>query len=150
MSEAGYLELHASLVAQDGRGILLRGPSGAGKSDLALRLIDRGFALVADDRVRLHAVGGRLVGTAPPALAGLLEVRGIGLFRLPALAAAPVVLLAELATGARERLPEPRQATFCGIAVPVLTIFPLHASAAAALALALSAAPVAGALGDAA
>ena len=81
--------------------MLLLGPPGAGKSDLLLRLIDRGFALVADDRVDL-ADG---VASAPASLAGLLEVRGLGLFRLPHVASAPVALAVELRVG--ERLPRP-------------------------------------------
>lgn len=151
MNETGPLEIHATLVARDGQGLLLRGPSGAGKSDLALRLIDRGFRLVADDRVRLESAGGALVGHAPAALSGLIEVRGLGLFRLPPLARARVALLADLvAPEAVERLPEPRHEIFCGVRLPLVAIAPFHASAAAALALALSAAPVVGALGDAA
>lgn len=70
--------VHASCVAIGGRGVLLVGPSGSGKSDLALRLIDGGAELVADDRVALRLADGRPVADAPPALAGLLEIREIG------------------------------------------------------------------------
>jgi serine kinase of HPr protein (carbohydrate metabolism regulator) len=58
--------VHATCVAIDGRGILIRGRSGAGKSDLALRLIDRGARLVSDDYTILAASGGRLRAAAPP------------------------------------------------------------------------------------
>ncbi|TMJ62451.1 MAG: serine/threonine protein kinase [Alphaproteobacteria bacterium] len=66
--------VHASAIAIDGRAVLLRGPSGAGKSDLALRLIDGGARLVADDQVELRRAGERVLVTAPAAIAGLIEV----------------------------------------------------------------------------
>ncbi len=88
-------------VARDGDGVLLLGPPGAGKSDLALRLLARGFALVADDRVEV--AGG--CARAPAALAGLLEVRGLGILRLPH-AEARLALAVELRDEA-ERLPTP-------------------------------------------
>ena len=61
--------IHATCVEFEGTGVLLRGPSGAGKSDLALRMIDAGWALVADDQVDLAVLGGRLEATPPQALA---------------------------------------------------------------------------------
>ncbi len=67
---------HATTVAIDGRAVLLTGPSGAGKSDLALRLLDRGFALVSDDRTIVRREGDRLLASPPPQIAGKLEVRG--------------------------------------------------------------------------
>ena len=73
------MQLHATCLARDDEGLLLLGSAGAGKSDLALRLLDHGFLLVADDRVDIEAGRAR----APAALAGLLEVRGLGIFRLP-------------------------------------------------------------------
>ena len=86
-------------VAVDGRGVLLRGPSGAGKSDLALRLIDRGAELVADDRVALVSSAGVLTASAPPALRGLMEVRGLGVFRLPYRTSVQLSLVADLFDG---------------------------------------------------
>src|SRR5437763_2449066 len=94
--------LHASTVALDGRAVLISGPSGSGKSDLLLRLLDRGFVLVADDRVEID--GG--VARAPESLSGLLEVRGLGIFRLPHVASARLALVAELGA-LPPRLPEP-------------------------------------------
>ena len=91
---------HASAVAREGAGVLLLGPSGAGKSDLVLRLMDRGFDLIADDQVVLHG----LTASAPQAIAGLLEVRGLGVVRL-AHVTAPLVLAVRLEAG--ERLPRP-------------------------------------------
>ena len=87
--------------------MLLIGPPGAGKSDLLLRLLGRGFDLVADDQVDI--LDGQV--TAPPPLAGLLEVRGLGLLRLPHLPAARLALVADLSSHG-ERLPPPtRHAT---------------------------------------
>lgn len=64
-------------------GVLILGESGSGKSDLVLRLIERGAVLVADDRVELFCAGGNLWGRAPKRLAGLFEVRGVGIVALP-------------------------------------------------------------------
>ena len=66
--------LHASAVAFEGRAVLITGPSGSGKSDLALRLLDRGFRLVSDDQPVVKLDGERLVASAPPTIAGKLEV----------------------------------------------------------------------------
>jgi len=123
------MQIHASCVALDGDGVLLLGPSGAGKSDLALRLLERGFVLVADDRVDVED----LVARPPPALAGLLEVRGIGILRRPHLAEARLALAVELAAG--ERLPLPRRHATLGL--PMIAIEPFAASAAQRVALAL-------------
>lgn len=75
--------VHASCVDVDGQGVLLLGKSGSGKSDLALRLIDEGAQLVADDQVHLVAKNEELYASAPGRLTGLLEVRGVGILRLP-------------------------------------------------------------------
>ncbi|MGC8477483.1 MAG: HPr kinase/phosphorylase [Acetobacteraceae bacterium] len=90
-SEAARL-VHASCVARDGAGVLLLGPPGCGKSDLALRLLARGFQLVADDQVLL--TGNQ--AAPPPALAGLLEVRGLGIVRRPFVAPVAVALRVRL------------------------------------------------------
>jgi len=147
--------IHASCVAIADIGVLLRGAPGSGKSDLALRLIDGGAALIADDSVVLSAAGGRLVAASPPALAGLIEVRGLGILRLPARAEAAVGLVCDLAApgDALARLPEPETVRLEGIGLPRLVIVPFHASAPAILRLAVKVLargdPVAGALGDA-
>jgi HPr kinase/phosphorylase len=124
------MQIHASCVARDGIGVLLLGPSGSGKSDLALRLLDRGFMLVADDRVEI--VDGM---ARPPAdLAGLLEVRGLGLLRLDHVAPAQVALAVELGPE-MPRLPEPRRHD--RLAVPMIALDPRAPSAAQRVELAL-------------
>lgn len=124
------MQIHASCGARDGAGVLLLGPPGAGKSDLLLRLLDRGFELVADDRVEVE--GNEVF--APPALAGLLEVRGLGLLRLPHRPRARLVLAVELGAGG-ERLPEPARHPRFG--VPLVALDPFAVSAAQRVALAL-------------
>lgn len=104
---AGVKSIHATCVALDGVGILLRGPSGSGKSDLALRLIDRGARLVADDRVVLRAEGDEVLAEAPPSLRGLLEVRGVGPVSVPSIPSIGIALIVDLAPAEEvERLPE--------------------------------------------
>jgi HPr kinase/phosphorylase len=87
------MRIHGSCVARAGAAVLVLGPPGSGKSDLALRLIGRGFALVADDQV---VVEGRAV-SAPASLRGLLEVRGLGIFEgLPVAEGAELALAVDL------------------------------------------------------
>jgi serine kinase of HPr protein (carbohydrate metabolism regulator) len=123
--------VHASAVLAGARAILIRGPAGAGKSRLALDLIgaaQRGlipFArLVADDRIQLAAAHGRLLGRPPPVLAGLIEVRGLGIRRLPHEPVAVIGLLVDLASPDAERLPGEagREVAVAGIILPRLVI----------------------------
>ncbi len=126
--------IHATCVEFEGTGVLLRGPSGAGKSDLALRMIDAGWALVADDQVDLAVVGGRLEATPPRALAGLLEVRGIGLVRLPHRDRSFVGLVAELDPAAPiERMPTAGDIEILGVTVALVALRAFEASAPAKL-----------------
>jgi len=122
--------------------VLLRGPSGAGKSDLALRLIEAGARLVADDRTMLSRAGDTVMASAPASIAGLIEVRGLGIRRLARnqlLARAAVVLLVDLAAPAAiERLPEPNHEALLGIDLPVLKLAPFEASSCAKLRLAVA------------
>jgi HPr kinase/phosphorylase len=94
--------MHGSCVARDGAGVLILGPSGSGKSDLALRLLGRGFVLVADDQIDIADGFAR----APDALAGMLEVRGLGIVRLPYLSGAKLNVVIAL-SDQTERLPYP-------------------------------------------
>lgn len=138
--------VHATCVAlRHGRtwhAVLLRGPSGAGKSDLALRLIETGARLVADDRTALARTGGTVIAHAPASIAGLLEVRGLGIRRLSRgqlLARARVVLLVDLVPPAEiERLPEPAHEALLGVDLPVLKLTPFEASSCAKLRLAVA------------
>jgi serine kinase of HPr protein (carbohydrate metabolism regulator) len=102
--------LHATCVAIDNHGILLTGPSGIGKSDLALRLIDQGAMLVADDQVIISHDGDQVVAQCPETTVGLLEVRHVGLLRLPFLPKIPLALQIDLVTldTPLARLPEPQ------------------------------------------
>lgn len=131
------LLFHATAVARDGWAALLTGPSGAGKSDLGLRLIDRGWMLVADDYVRLAADAGRLVAHPPETTRGLMEVRGIGLLPFPPHGPAPVALVADLGR-APERLPEAETTVLEGVCVPFIALEPFGASAPLRLELAFT------------
>ncbi len=133
------LQIHATCVAIGDDAVLLCGPSGSGKSDLALRLIDGGARLVADDRVVLTCQeGGVLTAAAPREVRGLLEVRGIGILRMDALTSAQVALVVDLvAPGDVERQPVACQADFLGIRRPLRRLAPFEASAAAKIRLAL-------------
>ncbi|MCY1646292.1 HPr kinase/phosphorylase [Caulobacter sp. SL161] len=115
------------------RGALIEGPSGAGKSDLALRALDQGFRLVADDRVVTFAAGGRLYGRAPETLAGLIEVRGLGVVTAAAVSFAEIALIIRCvdAPGRVERLPGPRVEQIAGVDVPVFDLWPPEPAAPA-------------------
>ena len=118
--------LHATCVEWFGLGVLIRGKSGAGKSDLALRLIDAGAALVADDQVLLE----NGVASAPARLRGLLEVRGFGIVKLPFAETTAIALTVDLCSADEiERLPD----RFDGI----MRLDPFCASAVAKIKLAL-------------
>jgi HPr kinase/phosphorylase len=124
------MEIHGSCASRTGDGVLLIGPPGAGKSDLLLRLLGRGFDLVADDRVNIDEGFAR----AAPALAGLLEVRGLGIVRLPYVASARLALVVELGSTAM-RLPAPGRHDPLGL--PLAMVDPHVASAPERVALAL-------------
>ncbi|OYQ36037.1 hypothetical protein CHU95_06890 [Niveispirillum lacus] len=133
------VQIHASCVAIDGTALLLRGPSGAGKSDLALRLIDNGARLVADDRVDLIMDGqGGLTACCPHSIAGLMEVRGLGVLPVPALDAAPLGLIVDLGED-EQRLPDPGFEVIAGVAVARICLNPFHVSTPAKLRLAMAA-----------
>lgn len=114
------LDLHASAVAVDGRGLLILGASGAGKSGLALRLIALGARLVADDRVLVDRAGRALVARAPAALAGLIEARGMGLLRAEPLAAAEIALAVDLDREAPARMPQPCEIVLIGVEIQLI------------------------------
>nr|WP_232793356.1 HPr kinase/phosphorylase [Caulobacter hibisci] len=115
------------------RGALIEGPSGAGKSDLALRTLEAGFRLVADDRVVVFASGGRLYGRAPDPLSGLIEARGLGVVPEPAIALSEIAVLVRCVEAADrvERMPEPRLETVMGVSIPVFDLWPFEPAAPA-------------------
>ena len=128
--------LHASAVAVGDRALLITGAAGAGKTTLALEMIALGAELIADDRVRVtpdeapsdKAPPNKFLAnetrqlwlSAPPNIAGLVEMRGFGLLRLAARPRAVLKLIAELDRGETERLPPRRTRILSGIACPVI------------------------------
>ena len=116
--------VHASCAARGADAVLFLGPPGCGKSDLVFRLLDRGWRLVADDQVRLGAPP-----AAPAALAGMLEVRGLGVFRGLAVPEQPVTLRLAVWLGRPDRLPEPRPWNAGGMTLPCVTLAGFEASA---------------------
>jgi serine kinase of HPr protein (carbohydrate metabolism regulator) len=131
--------VHGTTVAVEGAGVLLRGRSGSGKSDLALRLIDGGARLVADDQTELTRVTEGLVARSPTSIAGRMEVRGVGILRVPTLPSALLRLVIDLVAPERvERLPEPQFCDYLQCSVPLLMVAPFEVSAAAKIRLALA------------
>jgi len=113
----------ASCVVIGGRGLLIEGPPGSGKSSLALALIDRGAGLVGDDGVLLEVREGRLWALPPPNIAGLLEIRNVGLATLP-VEAAPVALVVRLDPTAARQPESAEEALLAGVAVPLIPLWP--------------------------
>jgi serine kinase of HPr protein (carbohydrate metabolism regulator) len=122
--------IHASAVLVGARAILIRGRAGSGKSRLALALLQaeqgalRFARLVADDRVQVEPVHGRVLARPASALAGLIEVRGLGIRRLPYEPVAVVGTVVDLGLAKADRLPDPvnQQAEIAGIAIPRLGV----------------------------
>ncbi|TNF62997.1 MAG: serine kinase [Rhodobacteraceae bacterium] len=112
--------LHASAVAWAGRGLLILGPSGAGKSALALQLMAWGAALVADDRTEVSRQDGRLWAKAPPAIAGMIEARGVGLLAADPAGPVPLSLAVDLSATETERLPPLREITLLDTHLPLV------------------------------
>jgi len=125
--------VHASAVLVGERGVLIRGPSGSGKSSLLLGLLAGEPAttwLIADDRVILTAAHGRLIAAAPPALAGLMEIRGQGVVRRPFVSPARLDLVVDLIPPADcDRMPPVEAETVAveGVMLPLLRL-PLAAA----------------------
>nr|WP_269844744.1 HPr kinase/phosphatase C-terminal domain-containing protein [Sphingomonas jeddahensis] len=120
--------IHATTVAIEGRGVMILGDSSSGKSDLALRLIDRGAQLVADDYTEIRRDNDNLLADAPLTIRGRIEVRGLGIVALPHVDGVPITLAVRLCRDV-ERMPERATKAFAGVAIRVLTLDPRPASA---------------------
>ncbi len=129
------IQVHGTSLAVDGIGVLLRGPSGSGKSDLALRLINAGAKLVADDQTALENEAGRIIMTSNAVLIGLLEVRGVGILPVPSIPRARLGLVCDLMAPADKiaRLPEKEYAEYLGVRIQRMRLHAFAASAAAKL-----------------
>ncbi|MBO9580213.1 MAG: HPr kinase/phosphatase C-terminal domain-containing protein [Sphingobium sp.] len=121
--------IHATCVAIEGHGLLIMGASGSGKSDLALRLIDRGAVLVSDDYTALTAVDGQLCASPPTNIAGLLEIRHIGIVNLPYVIDVPIALAIALDEKPQRMPDQPTMIELIGIGVPCVALAGLEASA---------------------
>ena len=135
--------VHATAVTQwapgvGWRAIVISGASGAGKSDLALRLIGRGWRLVADDYVHVFASGEALYATAPETIAGRIEARGLGVIGARLRGVVRLVLAVELMESALERLPDPETRSFSGRSLPLLRLAGFEASAVEKVAAAIA------------
>lgn len=134
---------HASAVAIDGRAVLIFGAPGSGKSDLALRLIAAGARLIADDGTRLQRKGEGVYASPPATIAGMMEVRGLGVVTVPGAATAadafPVALAVDLVSDPAlvARMPDPASRELAGVMVPCVGLWGFAASAVAVVGVAL-------------
>lgn len=131
-SNQSVINIHASCISLEGKGVLLLGKSGSGKSDLALRLIENKNAkLVADDRVNLFVENGRLFASAPDIIAGMIEVRGVGIINIPCVGKTEISLAVDLVENFRdlERLPKAYTKDFLGFKINGLRLYPFETSA---------------------
>ncbi len=125
------LLVHGSCVAVEGRGALFTGPPGSGKSDLALRLIERGAQLIADDQVRLEVINETLRAGTEPRLQGRIEMRGIGIIKVPFVRAAPLLAVFNLVDASDvSRAPDPEWTELvAGHPTRIFRLSPFEASA---------------------
>ena len=131
--------VHGTCLELDGAGVLLLGPSGSGKSDLALRLITgRRGLLVADDQVEIEVLDGALMARACASLAGMLEVRGLGLVRLDYRRTCEILVVIDLRESSDvERMPEPRRTIIAGLSLPLFQLCARESSAVSKVVLAI-------------
>ncbi len=130
--------IHATSVAIDGTAVLIRGPSGSGKSDLALRLMDKGAELIADDYTEVLHDGEALIARVPEPVAGVMEVRGLGVIRVDYCGEAPVGLVVELTSRKDiDRLPDPETCRDYGPPLMLVRLDPFDASTTAKVRLAV-------------
>ncbi|WP_297319151.1 HPr kinase/phosphatase C-terminal domain-containing protein [Novosphingobium sp.] len=114
----------ASCVAIGARALLIEGAPGSGKSSLALALIDRGARLIGDDGVRLEARQGRLFASPPPNIAGLVEVRNLGLIEMPTVSDMALALVLRFDPEAPRFIDAAEQTELGGIALPLVRLWP--------------------------
>lgn len=114
----------ATCVALSGRAILIEGEPGSGKSSLALALIDRGAVLIGDDGVILTARAGQLYASPPPNIAGLLEVRNLGLLQFPTVSDVRVDLVIQLDPDAPRFVEAAELANRASAVVPLIRLWP--------------------------
>mgnify|MGYP001290723646 CR=1 FL=1 len=121
--------IHASCVSVNNKAILLLGDSGSGKSDLALRMIDSGALLVADDYVEIKTDKNRLIASPPKRLEGLIEARGVGILTLPFIRDIEVKLAVNLVAREKiERMPEQQFFDCLEHKLPLLSLHAFDAS----------------------
>ncbi|HKS18828.1 MAG TPA: HPr kinase/phosphatase C-terminal domain-containing protein [Bradyrhizobium sp.] len=131
MTAGATATVHATAVLVGDRAVLIRGPSGSGKSRLAFDLILAGrtgqippAVLIGDDRVHLATSGGNLIVRPAPELAGLIEIRGLGIRRIDHADEGKVGLVVDLAAEDAERLPPPKalSTAVSGVMIPRIPV----------------------------
>lgn len=114
------MQIHASVVAVEGRGLMILGPSGAGKSSLALELMAAGAMLVSDDRTDLTRREDSVIASVPDALRGRIEARGVGILAAADFGSVPLALVVDLGRTEEQRLPSIRQHMLLGVCLPLV------------------------------
>ncbi|SPJ24942.1 HPr kinase/phosphorylase [Palleronia abyssalis] len=120
MTPTAQLTLHASAVALNGRGLLIRGAAGQGKSALALAMLARGATLISDDRTCLAARQRGIVAWAPTAILGLIEARGVGLLTAEVAPPTGIEMVVDLDAEPAERLPRAQECDILGASIPLV------------------------------
>ena len=129
MGKVPSKKVPGTCVEVEGLGVLFRGPTGSGKSDLALRLIDSGSRLIADDYTELSLENAAIIARAPQTIRGLLEVRGIGILKIGGALQTSLGVMIDLVTPEQvERQPLDQSEELLGVHVPLFRLFPLEAS----------------------